>query len=577
MLPVLLCLIVAADAHSAPPTAPAVPGYRDYGALTQAARQLAKLDGVELRSLGKSRGERDIWLLTLGDADLQGDTTAKPAILIVGDVDAANLLGSELALRMAEDLANRTSEKSVKQLLARCRLYFIPRPSPDAGERFFQPPYSGSALTTRETDDDRDGQVNEDPPEDLDGDGFITTMRVEDPAGTHLPHPDDPRVLIKADPSKNEQGRYLVYSEGRDNDQDQLWNEDGAGGVDVNRNFTFDYPYFEPGAGPHQVSEPESRALADFAFDHPEIAAVFCFSPQDNLFHPWKPSGGSENAKYKTAVREKDAGYLEYLAERYQQQSQLKDAPPSAAEDGALLHWAYFHYGRWAWGTRGWWPPEVSFATLQEHRAAQVQASRDPGPPEPLLPARKPSDEKRGKRELNLLRWLEKERIDGFTEWRPIEHPDFPRRKVEVGGFRPLVTSHPPAAQLDTLADRQVDFLLEWNELLPELEITQARAEKLGPRLYRVTATVVNQGFLPTAPLQGEEAEFLHPLQIEIVVPKGTRLLGGPRRVQFDRLTRGDKHDQRWLIQLPDEGAEQLAVRVWSPSVGEATATVNLP
>ena len=26
---------------------------------------------------------------------------------------------------------------------------------------------------------------------------------------------------------------------------------------------------------------------------------------------------------------------------------------------GSFLEWAYFHYGRWALGTRGWWAPEM--------------------------------------------------------------------------------------------------------------------------------------------------------------------------------------------------------------------------
>ena len=64
-----------------------------------------------------------------------------------------------------------------------------------------------------------------------------------------------------------------------------------------NRNFPFHYPYFKPGAGPNAVSEIETRAVADFAFDHRNIAIVFCFSPEDNLMHVWKPDDNEGKVK----------------------------------------------------------------------------------------------------------------------------------------------------------------------------------------------------------------------------------------------------------------------------------------
>ena len=87
-------------------------------------------------------------------------------------------------------------------------------------------------------------------------------MRVHDPTGKYMAHPQDPRILIEAEADKNEQGRFRILTEGIDNDKDGKFNEDGPGGVDFNRNFTFEYPYFQAGAGPSQVSETETRAVA---------------------------------------------------------------------------------------------------------------------------------------------------------------------------------------------------------------------------------------------------------------------------------------------------------------------------
>ncbi len=47
----------------------------------------------------------------------------------------------------------------------------------------------------------------------------------------------------------------------------------------------------------HQVSEIETRAVTDFAYAHSNIAAVFSFSPNDNLNHPWKEGKKASPAK----------------------------------------------------------------------------------------------------------------------------------------------------------------------------------------------------------------------------------------------------------------------------------------
>ena len=191
-------------------------------------------------------------------------------------------------------------------------------------------------------------------------------MRVEDPAGKHMPHPDDARVLIEADPKKNDIGRYSLYIEGKDDDHDEQFNEDGSSGVSFNRNWTFQYPFFKIAAGPHQVSEPETCAVADFAFDHPNIAAVFCFSPENNLMQPWKPADGQ--GRIKTAIQKDDAAHVDYLAEQYKKIHGGKDAPSSPAGEGSFSGWAYFHYGRWSLAARGWWIPKVEPEKKPEHK-----------------------------------------------------------------------------------------------------------------------------------------------------------------------------------------------------------------
>ncbi len=232
------------------------------------------------------------------------------------------------------------------------------------------------AANDTPTDDDRDGRLNEDPHEDLDGDGWITSLRVEDPAGDFAPLVSDLRVLVKADHAKNEPGRYRFFSEGIDNDLDEMFNEDPAGGVSFDRNFTFQYPFFKPGAGSHQVSEIESRAVADFAFTHLNIALVFSFGLEDNLIEPWKK--GEETTFRKTAPPAADAERLAFLAKQFRELGAPAGPAGSIPGEGSFARWAYFHFGRWSLVSRGWWIPP---SDAKNHDAKNHDAK--PGEPKP--------------------------------------------------------------------------------------------------------------------------------------------------------------------------------------------------
>ena len=187
-----------------------MPGYRTYEAWTAALHELAKSPVADLDSLGQTAQEREIWLLTVGSSA----GAAKPALAIVGSVDGRQPLGTELVMRMAESIVQ--DETSFAGLLDELTLFFIPGPSPDSGTAFFTKPVSERSGNSRPSDDDHDFDVDEDGPEDLNGDGLITMMRIEQPGGPWRTHPEDPRVMIRTDAVRNETGQYLLLSEGID-------------------------------------------------------------------------------------------------------------------------------------------------------------------------------------------------------------------------------------------------------------------------------------------------------------------------------------------------------------------------
>jgi len=397
-----------------------------------------------------------------------------------------------------------------------------------------------------------------------------------------------------------------VFPEGTDNDRDEQYNEDGPGGVALNHNFTFDYPYFAVGAGPHQVSEVESRAVADFAIARPNIAAVFAFTLEDNLLEAWKGSPEAEKERIKTGVLPDDAKYFGYMAEQYRGLNAAKNAPPPETAKGSLLRWSYFHYGRWAFGSRGWWIPQLtasqvaaSEVTPQVTTDAKSKSAGDSAQKTPADDGKEKGNDKdkdqksgndrqqktpdsRGLEDRSALAWFEQHSVEGFAPWRSVKHPDFPGKLVEVGGFKPFLRINPPAAEFERLADLHLRFIRRFAELMPRVELVEVKHEKLGGGVYRVTAKVANTGYLPTMSSMGKTGRQLQGLQIKLDVPTGAKLFGQPNRLRIDRLAQGEGAERSWVMVLSKETSDvpaakaQAKITVWSPCVGSDAKTIDL-
>lgn len=590
---VRLCIGISVLLLLAVPLAAAEPleGYLNYEKFAERVQALGKTDGVKVSSYGKSGQGRELFVIEFDPSEemitveLSDDSkpappgqprtriivtppiSTKPAWVVVGSIQPDHPLGSELALRMAEELVTKAGkDEAIKALLKKVTLFIIPRPDPDGLEKCFDKPLQLSKGNGRKTDDDRDFSFGEDPAEDLNKDGMITLMRVEDESSAHRSHPDDPRVMFEIDSKKKELAQWRILSEGVDNDGDEQFNEDGSGGVSLNRNFTFHYPPFQPHSGPNAVSESESRDLAKFLFDRTQIAGVLTFTSEDNLFHPWKHDGGKDKGNIRNTIAASDESVLGRLAEEFRELHGGKDCPGSPTGNGSFAEWAYFHFGRWSFASRGWWVPKVEEEKKEEPADGEKREDK---------PAEK---EKRGAEDFIALRWLAKEKIDGFVDWKAIEHPGFPGKKVEVGGFKPFVLTQPPVSELDGLASKHLKFLTATVEQMPELALVDTKIEPLGGKTFRITTNVVNRGQIPTAPEMGVVAEQAPPIQVAVDVHFRDKFLLGSPRMTIPRLKgQGDKAEKTWIIRFNDEVPEVLWIRAWAVNVGLVEQEIKLP
>lgn len=504
--------------------------YNDFKSMSQKINTLSKkYPGVcSIKSLVKTSGGKDIWVMTIGT----GTPDEKPGIAVLGGLEGNQLLGKELALGFAEELLNDSDSTEIKELLNKITFYVFPDLSPDATDQFFDALKYERSINARPTDDDRDFSTGEDPYEDLNNDGLITLVRIADPTGTYIESDEDKRVMAVADLSKGQKGAFRLYSEGIDNDKDGKFNEDGPGGVNFNRNLTYNYEEFGPNAGLHPVSEPESKALLDFLFDHFNIYATIAFGPQDNLGQPMKASerqvagqiqSESQGLQFRiqgqerkiTGIMKSDETINKLVSDKYHEITGMKGAPVAKATPGNFMDWSYYHYGRYSFSTPAWWYPA----------------------------------EKDKNSEVSFLKYAEENKMnDLFVPWTEVKHPDFPDKKVEIGGIKPFVMINPPADKLGDLITKNYKFIAAIAAMHPELEFTDIKTENAGENVFRLTLKVHNKGIFSTSTEIGQINMWTRLMRIRLETATGQNLLSGQKVQRIPRLEGDQSMEFSWLI-----------------------------
>ncbi|MGC4104864.1 MAG: M14 family zinc carboxypeptidase [Thermomicrobiales bacterium] len=358
---------------------------------------------------------------------------------------------------------------------------------------------------------------------DVDGDGTIVTMRLKDPAGQWTPSSHDPRIMRRRRPDEFDGDFYFMLPEG------EIQNWDGATiplapelyGLDANRNFPADWaPYWvQHGAGKYPLSEPETKALADFLIAHPNI----CGSQHLHTFggcilrpptnSPTSDMPVLDQAIYASigAMGEEETGYPcigihdDFAYDRKQ------------AIKGGLIDWVYEQLGIIPFSTELWSLAakagiEVTdFIGFHKDRSDAVDAA--------------------------MLRCLD-ETVggEGFRDWTPFEHPQL--GPVEIGGWRRTFTwTNPPGALLEDVTAPNARFILRAAQTAPSLAIRDVAVERLGDDLFRVSVSVHNDGFLPTH-ISGlaKQAGIAEPVKASIALADGGSLVSGEATLDLGHL-----------------------------------------
>ncbi|RKY78585.1 hypothetical protein DRQ07_07425 [candidate division KSB1 bacterium] len=535
---------------------------------------------VRVSDLVKTKSGNSMILVTIG----KNSHDDKSGILLVGSADGSYLPGSEVALKIAVKLAEQYGKvDSVTTMLNKHVLYIIPRLNPDAAEYYFKKikfehPYNNTPI-----DNDHDGLIDEDGPEDLNHDNMITIMRVKDPEGKYMIDPENPLLLRKADPAKGEKGEYKIYTEGIDNDSDGLFNEDGTGGVDINKNFPQEYPAFKKNAGKFMESEPETRAVSKFLFDHRNIVLTLTYGLYDNLVNSPKPlpqrtmKPASEPSQRRfgfsrkpvTKLNTKDIPYYKAIGDLYKKITGLTGKSTVYVNkdkgQGSFYKWVYFQ--------RGILSLTTSLITIPE-KPVKNNSKNDP---QGKNPSKKMKNRSKGENDPSAMdkKWLEyfkANNIPGYVEWKPYNHKQLGR--VEIGGFAPFAKTTFLQKSIEQLSDQQTKFICSLFDKLPQIVVEDINVKPKGSNIFAVSAYIKNIGYLPTATAHGEKTRLAKPVLVKFYLKKGELISGN--KITFIPALKGSGSAKKveWLVHAP--AGTKITLKVISETAGRINRTVTL-
>jgi murein tripeptide amidase MpaA len=603
-------------------------GYRDYNALTAAMKQLASINPhiAKMTSIGKTLKGRDIWMMQISGA--KGlSPLEKQALLICSNLEGDHVIGSEVALGIAEFLIDGygKDEKVTKAVDART-FYIIPRLNPDGAELFFGGIMQEHSGNLRPRDEDYDWLTDEDGPEDLNGDGMITMMRVKDKEGDWFIDEKDPRLMKKKEPGTPIDKLYKIYPEGIDNDGDELYNEDGPGGFNINRNFPHNFGYKPKGLGVYPVSEIETQSVIDFITryvperktqPHKNICGVLLFSKFDNLAagtgiecgtptfpEPPKaeqPSGmprmmffmgrrGQQPAQQQSRPTDpqpkktnaQDTHLFESVSKNYKEITGIKNAV-SEKPAGSMLEWAYFQLGVPTFSANLWslreeerTPPTKMKREAQSDTTGERTTQTGTTDRQAMMrqfmqrsASATPRTQSSGNDD-NWLKWVDdKNNGEGFVAWTKFDHKQL--GEVEIGGFVPHVRTNPKADQIHDLSKSHAEFALFLASQFAEIELDEPEVKKLGSDLYELKIKIHNKGKFPYSTAMGQRTGHINSIMLRLKFEddEKMKLFGGAKRMDTSSLEAGAEKEFKWVIISP--AGKKIDVTLWARNGGGTT------
>lgn len=531
---------------------------------------------MKLEEVGRSEEGRPVMAVTL-NSPKTGQAMNKPAVYVDGNIHGNEIQGGEICLYLINYLlSNYGRNAEVTALLDRVAFYVVPVVNPDGRYHFFadaNTPSSNRSLRIP-VDDDRDGLVDEDFPDDLDGDGNICQMRKRDPFGAYKTDPEDSRLMVRIKPG--EKGEWtLLGEEGVDNDGDGRVNEDSEGYVDPNRNWGYDWapPYVESGAGEYPFSGVGIKALAEWTYARTNIVVGWSFHNFGGMYLRGPSRKGlGEYPQQDLAVYDYIGKQAERIMPGYRYLISWKD-----------LYTTYGDSVEWLARLMG------AYAYVAEVYQARSETFREPG--------KKPGDADASEEDMMAMLSegiSDRERLkfsdhvaqgELYKPWKPFKHPVY--GDIEVGGWVKMSSRLPATFMIEDMVHRNAMAVIFSAKHVPEVSLEVTEVRPLGGNLYRVRTRLANSRAMPTMSALAEKMNLYPKDMLKVSGPKARVVSGGvlvnpydsivsykKRRpeVQFLVVPGFGKVEHEFLV----EGGGELKVVYESRHAGRLEKTVPL-
>lgn len=467
---------------------------------------------TSLYSIGETLKGTPLMVLEITNKET-GSPGSKPAYYYDGNIHAGELTGAEVSLHFAwHILTQYDKDPRIKNLVDTRTLYIRPKFNPDGADIALNT-VNHLRSTPRPYDEDMDGLLDEDPGNDLNKDNLITDMRIKNPTGRWKISEEDPRLMVRRGEVNTTGDFYDVLEEGTDDDNDGLFNEDGIGGIDMNRNFPRNWGLEseQKGAGPYPLSEPETRYTIEFINAHRNITGIFHgHTAGGYLFRlPSTTSWDNFNMDDQQLIMELSGKYEKTTGQR---------AIPSYSNPRLHRHGTLISWGYWDFGVVGFVPEFWGAFDADYDKNGRV------------------SDKER-------LKWNdEKLGGKGFKNWQSFNHPQL--GQVEIGGWDTKFTrQNPPVEMLKEEIEKYVPWMTWLAEISPRVVIRESNVRVIEKgKVVKISLKIENEGYLPTyITTRALEMKIAKPVR-SLVEVKDAELISGEPRTDLGNLdgTRGN-------------------------------------
>ncbi len=477
-------------------------------ALNKAFPRLTKLDLV-----GKSEEGRAIYCMTVNNPET-GDELDKPGVYVDGNIHGNEIQATEVCLYLLNYILTKYGEnKNITELVDKNCFYVIPTVNVDGRYHFFHDPNTSSSNRSLRIpkDDDRDGLVNEDFPDDLDGDGNISMMRKKDPFGEYKTDPEDPRLMVRVKPG--EKGEWtLLGQEGIDNDGDGLVNEDSEGYVDGNRNWGFDWmpEYVQSGAGDYPFSGKGIKAIASFILKRPNICIAWALHNSGGMYL----RGPSQK---QLTYPPQDIQVYDYLGEQaeritpgYRYLVSWKDLYTTY---GDFIEWMVCCNGAYGFVGELFQSSSETFKTRSEEQKAEPGTEQD-------FPFGESNAQARERLKFNDH--LAQGEL--YKPWTHYKHPTY--GDIEIGGWIKFSSRMPTPFMLKDLVHRNAMAILFSAKNTPEVRMDVFEVKTIDNNLFRLRVRLENSKAIPTMSYYAQQHK-LYPKDSLFVSGENIKVLAG--------------------------------------------------